>query len=673
MSGTGRYEFHQVAFVPGLSRSLCLVLLLLLLASTPVSAKVLILNGSATNGTIQDLINSTISGDSIFLAGGTYEGNILIDRPIVFGALDENDPPKILADDSRAAITLAVDGITIQGLDITGNARTGLLVQSNNNRISALTISGFENAIELRSATNSIFSGNTLVNNSIGVLSDRQSWSNIFYLNRFDNNGDLSGPSSENIWFSGQQDYQYGGKEYSGALGNSWERYTGTDSNGDGIGDTAYTLQSLQAAPAAAPAGTENADQAPLVSSIGSYTLVRSTNATAFPHGMQPGNPPTFTEAGPSPNSFVSPSVGGQQPDTDMPQTGGPGIPGTPPMETFPGILVQYWWVIPILIAISAITGIWYERSKKRRLLPEEEDRLRTVSPRNATLVNLPGQTLPAESPKQDHPYFTVHLPPLLEKRYPEAEYLGEGGVGRVFRAWDADENRAVAIKVPVRFDEVTGAQFTKELHIWQGLHHKNIVEVYAANVFPMPYIEMEYVESSLATRRFPLEPEEAVKIVMGIAEGLQYAHDRGIVHRDIKPENILLDSDGTPKITDWGLAKALADTKHTGIISFSLSYAAPEQLAPNIYGDAGKWTDIYQLGVLFYEMVTGRLPFEGSGMGEVTHAILHTTPQSPDVTGKNADLIRKIILKCIQKKPEDRYRDVSEIFEELQGLDPGA
>lgn len=672
MPGKGKDGEHKMVRAPSLSSSLCLLFTLLLLVTPAVTAKVLILNGSASNGTIQDLIKTTTSGDSIFLAGGTYEGSILIDRPIVFGALDENDPPEIVADESSVAITLAVDGITIQGLDITGNARTGLLVQSNNNRISTLTISGFENAIELRSATNSIFSGNTFANNSIGVISDHQSRSNIFYLNRFDNTWDISGPFSENIWFSGQQDYQYGGKEYSGALGNSWERYTGTDINGDGIGDTVYTLQSLQAAPAAVLAGTENADQAPLVSSIGSYTLVRSTNATAFPHGMQPGNPPTFTENGPSQNPPVSNPAMAQQPAAGTPLTSGPGTRGTPPMVTFPGILVQYWWVVPIIVIFSAIAGIWYERIRRKRALSAEDDRLRAVSPRNATLVNLPDQTHPARSQGQDQPYFTVHLPPLLEKRYPEAVYLGEGGVGRVFRAWDPDENRAVAIKIPVRFDEVTGAQFTKELHIWQGLHHKNIVEVYAANVFPMPYIEMEYVESSLAIHKFPLEPVTAVQIVRGIAEGLQYAHDRGIVHRDIKPENILLDSDGTPKITDWGLAKALADTRHTGIISFSLSYAAPEQLAPNIYGDAGKWTDIYQLGVLFYEMVTGRLPFDGTGMGEVTHAILHTTPDPPDVKGENADRIRKIIIKCIQKKPEDRYRDVSEILEELGCIDPG-
>ena len=146
---------------------------------------------------------------------------------------------------------------------------------------------------------------------------------------------------------------------------------------------------------------------------------------------------------------------------------------------------------------------------------------------------------------------------------------MGEGGVGRVFRAWDPEEGREIAIKIPIRFDEVTGTQFTRELHIWQGLHHPNIVEIYAANVFPMPYIEMEYIGSSLATMKFPLGINQAAAIVSGVAEGLRYAHERGIVHRDIKPENILITPEGIPKITDWGLAKALADTKHTGSYQF--------------------------------------------------------------------------------------------------------
>ena len=237
-----------------------------------------------------------------------------------------------------------------------------------------------------------------------------------------------------------------------------------------------------------------------------------------------------------------------------------------------------------------------------------------------------------------------------------------------MFVAWDEGEQRKVAVKVPIRFDEVTGSQFTKELHIWQGLHHKNIVEIYAANIFPVPYIEMEYIGSSLAAMKFPLPAEKAVEIARGVAEGLKYAHGQGIVHRDIKPENILISPEGTPKITDWGLSKA-EGTKQSGIIGFSLDYAAPEQLAPNLYGEPGPWTDIYQLGVLLYEMLSGQVPFRGGGMGEVTHAILHDDPLPLQLAGPDAKLLRDIVMKCMAKKPTDRYRSIEEIIADLKKI----
>jgi eukaryotic-like serine/threonine-protein kinase len=669
MSGAGISGLLRTGISRISCRLLFFALIILVLTMPPVPAKVLIINGTGENGAVQDVINSTVSGDSVFLAGGKYPGSFIIDRPIVFGALDATNPPEIIADGTRPGITLASDGVTLNGLTISGKGSQGLLVRSNNNRISGLMVSGFDHGIELKSAMDNVFSGNTITNNRVGVQSDRPSRSNIFYLNRFDNTEDISGSSSENILFSGRQAYQFAGREYSGPLGNSWKPYTGADSNGDGIGDTQYmpyTQQPLQDLVYGTPSVVQSTDRAPLVSMPGAYSLVGITNTSAHHITSSETLPSELAGSGPSQNPSQS-NPGGQQ-GSGIP----PSAPGTfsgQPPGLFPGILIQNWWIILIVIGASVVIGVWFERSQ-RKIPPSENDLLRTLPPRNATLVQVPGQTLPAGSSQQDHPYFAIHLPPLLEKKYPGAEYMGEGGVGRVFRAWDPKENRYIAIKIPVRFDEVTGAQFTKELHIWQGLHHTNIVEVYAANVFPMPYIEMEYIESSLAARKFPLDYDQAIQIFTGVAEGLRYAHDLGIVHRDIKPENILVTADDVPKITDWGLAKALADTRHTGLISFSLNYAAPEQLAPNLYGDAGRWTDIYQLGVLFYEMVTGSLPFSGSGMGEVTHAILHTSPPSPTLEGKNAVTIRKIIEKCMQRRPEDRYASVAEILYELKRMD---
>jgi serine/threonine protein kinase len=338
---------------------------------------------------------------------------------------------------------------------------------------------------------------------------------------------------------------------------------------------------------------------------------------------------------------------------------------GQPP-NPFVGVLIQYWWLIPVAIVISVIAGIWFERSRRRGMDRSPADpALPSYDSRNVTVVKKPADGTPSTVPEHE---YTVHLPAALEKKYPDAEYIAEGGVCRVFRVRDEKNNRYVAVKVPIRFDEVTGSQFTKELNVWEGLHHKNIVELYTANIFPLPYIEMEYVESSLADLHFPFGEEKAAAIITGVAEGLRYAHEQGILHRDIKPGNIMIAPDGTPKITDWGLSKAQG-TKQSGLIGFSLEYAAPEQLAPNLYGEPGPWTDIYQMGVLFYEMLSGHVPFAGDGMGEITHAILHDEPVMALSGSHHADAINAIIAKCLRKRPQDRYVSVAELLKDLNNL----
>jgi len=655
-----------------------LLLALLFFCILPVSATVYMYNG--TEGTIQDLINSTSTGDSIFLPTGTYHENLIIEHAIVFGAQDTNNPPAVVTSGNGAGITLAADGITLNGLNISGTARTGLLVQSNNNRISDITVQGFIRGIELNNAADNIFSGNTVTNNSVGVTVDRSSRSNTFFLNQFDNPVNVVGQSADSQWSSSRQDYSYNGSSFTGPLGNFWSAYTGTDSDGNGVGDITYPV--LADATAAPSSGTtETGDRAPLIRYPAAYSLLVKTtispmNSTGGRSMDRPNNLPVggenLQQQPPSQNPSSSVTPGGQGPVSSGIPSSIPGMTTTPPPGgMFLALLLDFWWVILIVVIISVVVGVWFERSRRKVQPATHIEYVEASTTANATVVKRPGTGGPAAGDGKDQSYFTAHIPPALERKYPDAAYMGEGGVGRVFRAWDAGEQRPVAVKIPIRFDEITGSQFTKELHIWQGLHHKNIVEMYAANVFPMPYIEMEYIESSLAVKKFPLETERAVKIITGVAEGLRYAHEQGIVHRDIKPENILITAEDIPKITDWGLAKALTDTKQTGLISFSLNYAAPEQLAPNIYGEAGKWTDIYQLGVLFYEMVTGRLPFTGAGMGEITQAILHNTPLPPEPAGRNAEAITAIITRCLQKKPQDRYTSVADILTDLHHLKP--
>ena len=620
----------------------------------PASARVLTVNGTGGAGSLQDLINSTNSGDSIYLAGGTYYGNLRISRPIVFGALDSANPPIIISSGaSDGGIVLAADGITLNGVIIEGTARYGLLVMSNNNRISTITVQDHDTGIGLKSATGNIFSGNTITHNSNGIEVDRSSHANIFYLNTFDNSREIITQSADTIWYSGRQSYRYAGKDFSGAVGNFWNEYNGTDGDGDGIGDTPYTIQDPVS-------GSQNSgeitDRAPLVSPPYSYTLAGNAagpfNASPLDGGLQPPEFPT-----PGPIGSAGPS--------SIPSASGSGNPFGPQNPLVP-FIAQYWWTIPLGLLLSLVAGIWFERKWKRGDRALQENGTGVMSPRNATVVKKTPYPEGSEGQAQFH--YAARLPPALERKYPAAEYLAEGGVSRVFRAWDEKERREVAIKIPIRFDEVAGAQFTKELHVWEGLHHNNIVEIYAANIFPVPFIEMEYVETPLSSLPFPLETARALSIVRGVAEGLRYAHEQGIVHRDIKPGNIMIAPDGTPKISDWGLSKA-EGTKQSGLIGFSLEYAAPEQLAPNIYGEPGPWTDIYQIGVLFYEMMAGHVPFRGGGMGEITHAILHDEPLPLTPSGQDAALIRAVIARCMAKNPGDRYRSVSDLIEDLKNI----
>jgi len=647
---------------PGLQvrrvRANAYVLFFILILVTPVAATVFTYDGKENTGSIQDLINTTANGDSVYLAGGTYYGNLQINRSIVFGALNTTNPPEIVSSRaSDAGITLASDGITINGVIISGEAKQGLLVASSNNRISAITVRGLSRGISLKSAINNIFSGNTILNNSVGIDVDHTSRSNTFYLNSLNNTRDVETKSTDNIWSSGQQVYKYAGQEFTGQVGNFWSGYNSADNNGDGVGDAVYAIQSDNSGPNGISGIT---DWAPLVSPPESYTLVSVANPFNITRVDGTLQPPEF--------SGIQQQPGNQMEQGNLPVSGSSlspaenANPSAVRNPLFP-YLMQYWWAIPIALVICVVAGIWFERKWKRREPVAGDDRP-VNSSRNITVVKKTLQ--PAAEDGQDQFHYAAHLPPALERKYPDAEYIAEGGVSRVFRAWDEKEGREVAVKVPIRFDEVTGTQFTKELHVWEGLHHKNIVEIYAANIFPVPYIEMEYVKSALAAMQFPLETNQAVEIVKGVAEGLRYAHEQGIVHRDIKPGNIMITPDGVPKISDWGLSKA-EGTKQSGLIGFSLEYAAPEQLAPNLYGEPGPWTDIYQLGVLFYEMLAGNVPFRGGGMGEVTHAILHDEPSPLTLEGPDAALMKDIILKCMAKKPQDRYGSVSLLLDDLK------
>ena len=192
-------------------------------------------------------------------------------------------------------------------------------------------------------------------------------------------------------------------------------------------------------------------------------------------------------------------------------------------------------------------------------------------------------------------------------------------------------------------------------------MNHENIVKVYDYNILPIPYFEMELCDHSLADLPKPVEIEKAAWLVFNIAEGLKYAHSKGIIHRDLKPQNILL-KDGVPKISDWGLSKVMAESS-SSIASFTPLYASPEQVKGESKDER---TDIWQLGVIFYELVTGELPFKGDSFVEIGMAIVTKQPVKPSEINPEAKEVEGIILKCLEEDKEKRYQSVKELQRDL-------
>jgi hypothetical protein len=257
-------------------------------------------------------------------------------------------------------------------------------------------------------------------------------------------------------------------------------------------------------------------------------------------------------------------------------------------------------------------------------------------------------------------------FPPELADRYTSVDFLGMGGISHVFKAMRLKDGKTVAVKIPIRFDETTGKSFMKEILAWEGLRHPNIVEITEVNILPIPYVEMEFIKVVLADLKTPLPVRQAAEIVTGVADGLAYAHEQGIIHRDIKPQNILIDTDGVPKISDWGMSRLIGSSAIPTVAGFSLAYAAPEQISPGRFGETDERTDIYQLGVVFYELVTGKLLFPGDDLAEVSNAIISRMPSPPSELNPLSAPLDMIILKCLQKNPGERYQSVRMLIEDL-------
>ncbi|MEI3529812.1 MAG: Stk1 family PASTA domain-containing Ser/Thr kinase [Bacilli bacterium] len=268
-----------------------------------------------------------------------------------------------------------------------------------------------------------------------------------------------------------------------------------------------------------------------------------------------------------------------------------------------------------------------------------------------------------------------------INDRYEIIRMIGEGGMANVYLAQDTILDRKVAVKIlrgDLAGDEKFVRRFQREAISASSLTHPNIVEMYDVGEDDGKYfIVMEYVDGktlkSLIKRRGSLTLPEVIDIMMQLTSGLACAHDSYIIHRDIKPQNIMILDDGKVKITDFGIAMALNSNEltQTNSVMGSVHYLPPEQANGN---GATIKSDIYSLGILMFELLTGKLPFKGENAVEI--AIKQMKEQIPSVCKINPDIpqsVENIILKACAKNPKNRYDNVLEMREDLKTcMDPG-
>ena len=260
-----------------------------------------------------------------------------------------------------------------------------------------------------------------------------------------------------------------------------------------------------------------------------------------------------------------------------------------------------------------------------------------------------------------------------LADRYEIVGKVGAGGMSDVYKAKDHILGRFVAIKVlKPEFSEDMNfvTKFRTEAQSAAGLEHPNIVNIYdVGSENGMHYIVMEYVEGiTLKTyieKKGQLSFKESVSIAIQVARGIEAAHNKEIIHRDIKPQNIIISTEGKVKVTDFGIARAASSNTISSDVMGSVHYASPEQ-ARNGFVDGR--SDIYSLGIVMYEMVTGRVPFDGDTT--VAVAIQHLQEEMVSPSAYASDLpisMEKIIIKCTQKNPDRRYQTIAELLADLR------
>jgi len=284
-----------------------------------------------------------------------------------------------------------------------------------------------------------------------------------------------------------------------------------------------------------------------------------------------------------------------------------------------------------------------------------------------------PTETL--ETPKEE-----LTTGSIFAGRYQIIEVLGKGGMGKVYRALDKKLNEEVALKLvkpEIASDKKTLERFSNELKIARKIAHKNVGRMYELmEEKGTHFITMEYVPGedlkSFIKRAGPLSAGKTTFIARQVCEGLAEAHELGVVHRDLKPQNIMIDKEGNSRIMDFGIARSL---KAKGITDAGVMIGTPEYMSPEQVDakETDQRSDIYSLGVILYEMVTGRAPFEGDTPLSVAVKQKTETPKDPrKLNSQIPEDLSRVILRCMEKDKGKRYQNTGELRSELINIEKG-
>ncbi|HYA49482.1 MAG TPA: serine/threonine-protein kinase, partial [Burkholderiales bacterium] len=264
--------------------------------------------------------------------------------------------------------------------------------------------------------------------------------------------------------------------------------------------------------------------------------------------------------------------------------------------------------------------------------------------------------------------------------RYRICDELGHGGMGRVYKAVDREVNETVALKIldpRISTDEQMVERFRNELKLARRISHKNVCRIYdLGSTEGVYFITMEYIAGDdlkkIIRMMGPLSPPRTLSIAGQVCDGMAEAHRLGVVHRDLKTSNLMIDMEGSVRIMDFGIARAAAGT---GLTDRGTMIGTPEYMAPEQIEGEGvdQRADIYSLGIVLFEMLTGRVPFEGNTPLSVAMKQKSARPPDPrTINAQSPEALSAVIAKCLEKDPAARYQKVEELAAVLHGIAEG-